>query len=38
VPVEESPEGVVVLSPDPERVKNAKVVNNIYPKKKSSTG
>ncbi len=34
VPVEESPEGVVVLSPDPERVKNAKVVNNIYPKKK----
>lgn len=33
-PVDETPEGVVVVAPDPERVKNAKVVNNLYPKKK----
>lgn len=33
VPVEEGPDGVVVLSPDPERVRNARVLGNVFPKK-----
>ncbi len=33
-PLEEGVEGVLVVSPDPEKVRNARVVQNIYPKKK----
>lgn len=34
LPLEDSPEGVVVVSPDPERVRSSRVVNNIFPKSK----
>jgi len=34
VPVEDSKEGVVVVATDPERVRNSRVVNNIFPKSK----
>lgn len=34
VPVEELPEGVVVVALDPERVRNARVVNNVFPKRR----
>ena len=34
VPVEETREGVVVVATDPERVRNSRVVNNIFPKNK----
>ncbi|WP_205231392.1 GspE/PulE family protein [Azospira oryzae] len=34
VPVEETREGVVVVATDPERVRNSRVVNNIFPKSK----
>ncbi|HWQ38144.1 MAG TPA: ATPase, T2SS/T4P/T4SS family [Burkholderiales bacterium] len=32
VPVEDSKEGLIVLTTDPERVRASKVVNNIFPK------
>ncbi|MBI1174515.1 MAG: GAF domain-containing protein [Sideroxydans sp.] len=32
VPVEEVPEGVVILTTDPERIQASRVVNNIFPK------
>ena len=32
LPLEETQEGVVVMSPDPERVRNSRVVNNVFPK------
>lgn len=32
LPIEEGPEGVVVISMDPERIKGARIVNNIFPK------
>lgn len=32
LPIEETPEGVVVISMDPERIKSSRVVNNIFPK------
>ena len=32
LPIEEGPDGVVILSTDPEQVKNARVINNIFPK------
>ncbi len=32
LPLEETAEGLVVLAPDPERVRNSRVVNNIFPK------
>ena len=32
LPIEEGPEGVVVISMDPERIKSARIVNNIFPK------
>ena len=32
VPIEELPEGLVILTPDPERIQASRVVNNIYPK------
>lgn len=34
LPLEENQEGLVVLAPDPERVRNSRVVNNIFPKSK----
>ena len=32
LPVEDSPEGIVVVAPDPERIKASRIVNNIFPK------
>ncbi|MBI3229599.1 MAG: GspE/PulE family protein, partial [Burkholderiales bacterium] len=32
LPVEESKDGLLVISPDPERVKQGKIVNQIFPK------
>jgi type II secretory ATPase GspE/PulE/Tfp pilus assembly ATPase PilB-like protein len=34
VPIEEGPEGTVILAIDPEHVRNARVINNIFPKAK----
>ncbi|WP_420476595.1 ATPase, T2SS/T4P/T4SS family [Noviherbaspirillum sp. ST9] len=34
VPIEEGPEGMVILAIDPEHVRNARVINNIFPKAK----
>ena len=34
LPVEETQEGLVVLSMDPERIKSSRIVNNIFPKSK----
>src|SRR5688572_22042627 len=34
VPIEDSKEGIVVLTTDPEKIRGSKVVNNIYPKSK----
>ncbi|MEI7430842.1 MAG: GspE/PulE family protein [Betaproteobacteria bacterium] len=34
LPIEEGPEGVVVVSMDPERIKGSRIVNNIFPKSK----
>jgi len=34
VPVEDSREGIVVVAPDPERIKASRMVSNIYPKGK----
>ncbi len=34
LPLEDTPEGLVVMAPDPERVRNSRVVNNIFPKSK----
>lgn len=33
-PVEDSKDGIVVMSTDPERIKASKMVNNVYPKSK----
>ena len=32
VPIEETQEGLVILTPDPERIQTSRVVNNIFPK------
>ena len=32
LPIEEGQDGVVILATDPEQVKNARVINNIFPK------
>ena len=32
VPVDETPEGLVILTTDPERIRASRVVNNIFPK------
>ncbi|MGH8806609.1 MAG: GspE/PulE family protein [Noviherbaspirillum sp.] len=32
VPVEEGPDGLVILAVDPEHVRNARVINNVFPK------
>jgi type II secretory ATPase GspE/PulE/Tfp pilus assembly ATPase PilB-like protein len=34
LPIEETQEGVVVISMDPERIKSSRIVNNIFPKSK----
>ena len=34
LPLEENTEGVIVMSPDPERLRNSHVVNHIFPKSK----
>ncbi|HJV53142.1 MAG TPA: GspE/PulE family protein, partial [Noviherbaspirillum sp.] len=34
LPIEEGPDGVVVLTTDPEQVKNARVIGDVFPKKK----
>jgi type II secretory ATPase GspE/PulE/Tfp pilus assembly ATPase PilB-like protein/GAF domain-containing protein len=34
VPVDESKEGIIVLTTDPEKIRGSKIVNNIYPKSK----
>ncbi|HWU84354.1 MAG TPA: ATPase, T2SS/T4P/T4SS family [Rhodocyclaceae bacterium] len=34
LPVEEGPEGILILTVDPEQVKGARVVNNVFPKSK----
>ncbi|MBS1188473.1 MAG: type secretory pathway, ATPase PulE/Tfp pilus assembly pathway, ATPase PilB [Rhodocyclaceae bacterium] len=34
LPLEENPEGVVILAIDPERVRSSRVPNNVFPKKK----
>ena len=34
LPVEEGQEGIVVISMDPERIRGARIVNNIFPKSK----
>ena len=32
IPIDDSPEGVVILTTDPERIQASRVVNNIFPK------
>ena len=32
VPIDETPEGVVILTTDPERIQASRVVNNIFPR------
>ena len=32
VPIEDSKEGLVILCPDPERVKSSRIVQNVFPK------
>ena len=32
VPVDETPEGLIILTTDPERIRASRVVNNIFPK------
>ncbi len=34
LPVEESSEGIVILTMDPEQVKSSRIVSNVYPKSK----
>src|SRR5262245_14698769 len=34
VPVDENKDGLIVVAPDPEKIKSARVVNNVYPKSK----
>jgi type II secretory ATPase GspE/PulE/Tfp pilus assembly ATPase PilB-like protein/GAF domain-containing protein len=34
LPIEESTEGIIVVSMDPERIKGSRIVNNIFPKSK----
>jgi type II secretory ATPase GspE/PulE/Tfp pilus assembly ATPase PilB-like protein len=34
LPIEDGPQGVVILAIDPEYVKNARVINNVFPKSK----
>jgi type II secretory ATPase GspE/PulE/Tfp pilus assembly ATPase PilB-like protein len=34
VPVDDTPEGIIVLTVDPEKIRGSKIVNNVYPKSK----
>ncbi len=34
VPIDDTKDGIIVLTPDPEKVKGSRVVNNVYPKSK----
>lgn len=34
LPLEETPEGLIILTTDPEQVRVSKVVNNVFPKKR----
>ena len=34
LPLEDTPEGLLVLTPDPERLRTSRMVNNIFPKSK----
>jgi len=34
VPIDDTKEGIVVLTPDPEKISGSRVVNNVYPKSK----
>ncbi|MCX8085543.1 MAG: ATPase, T2SS/T4P/T4SS family [Rhodocyclaceae bacterium] len=34
LPIEDGPEGIVILCMDPEQVKSSRVVNNVFPKSK----
>ena len=34
LPIEETPEGLVILTPDPERIKGSHVASNVFPKYK----
>jgi len=34
VPIDDTKEGIVVLTPDPEKTSGSRVVNNVYPKSK----
>ena len=34
LPLEDSSEGLIVMSPDPERLRSSRIVNNIFPKAK----
>ena len=34
LPIEETPEGLVILTPDPERIKGSHIAGNVFPKHK----
>jgi type II secretory ATPase GspE/PulE/Tfp pilus assembly ATPase PilB-like protein len=34
LPIDDSKEGLIVICPDPERVKSSRIVNNVFPKHK----
>jgi type II secretory ATPase GspE/PulE/Tfp pilus assembly ATPase PilB-like protein len=34
VPIDDTPEGIIVLTVDPEKIRGSKIVNNVYPKSK----
>jgi hypothetical protein len=34
VPIDDTKDGITVLTPDPERIRGSRVVNNVYPKNK----
>ena len=34
VPIDENKDGLIVVAPDPEKIKSSRVVNNVYPKSK----
>ena len=38
VPIDDTKDGLVVLTTDPERVRASRIVNNMFPKARSSTG
>jgi len=34
LPIEETPEGLIILTPDPERIKSSRIASNVFPKYK----